>query len=356
MVSLARPFLADSHFAAKARSGRPEAINTCIACNQACLDHYFVGKVATCLVNPRAGHETEIVVSPASEPKRIAVVGAGAAGLAAAVTAAERGHAVTLYEAAGEIGGQLNLARAVPAKEEFNETLRYFRTCIADLGIDLKLGRKAEADDIAGGADAAILATGVVPRTGILDGEDHPKVATYADILSGRIPAGARVAIVGAGGMGFDIAVYLPQAGSTAHIDPAAFRAHWGIGGEPERRRPAREITMLQRTPGPMGRTLGRTTGWVHKLELHHAGVRQVSGATYRGVDDAGLHFSVDGEDRLLDVDTVILCAGQVSVDGLSEELETTGLLVRVIGGAKLAAELDAKRAIEEGMKAAIAV
>jgi len=350
MVSLARPFLADPEFAAKAARGQPHRINTCIACNQACLDRIFVGEVATCLVNPRACFETEIVIRPAGAKKRVAVVGSGPAGLAAAVTLAERGHQVALFEQEGRIGGQLNLARNVPGKQEFDETLRYFSVRLEETGVNLRLSTRADAAMLEG-FDEVVLAAGVSPRRGVVAGEDHPSVASYVDILSGARAAGERVAIVGAGGIGFDVALFLTDPGDHAHSDPAAFRRHWGIGVEQGAPRARRKVTMLQRSAGPMGGSLGKTTGWVHRMELKRAGVEQISGVQYERIDDAGLHIRLDGEARIIPADSVVLCAGQVERSELAAAVRAIGVPVHVIGGAKRAVELDAQRAIDEGVR-----
>ncbi|MBZ0218730.1 MAG: NADPH-dependent 2,4-dienoyl-CoA reductase, partial [Fimbriimonadaceae bacterium] len=348
MVSLARPFLADSAFVKKAQNDESDRINTCIACNQACLDHYFEHKVSSCLVNPRAGFETEIVISPTAKSRRYAVVGAGPAGLACATTLGARGHQVTLFEASDCIGGQFNLAKNIPGKEEFNETLRYFAGRIKDTDVDLRLNTPAAVNDLAD-YDGIILSTGVVPRAGVIPGEDHPKVVTYPQVLTGEVEVGEKVAIIGAGGIGFDMAIYLIYGGDRAHLDPKAFAAHWGIGQKPHHQFSNREITMLQRSPGGMGKRLGKTTGWVHRMEIAQAGVKQISGATYTKVDDQGLHIEVDGEARLVDADTIVICAGQESV----REVPDTGFngRIHVIGGAKEAGELDAKRAFDEGVR-----
>ena len=346
IVSMARPFLADPDFMAKAASGRPEAINTCIACNQACLDHYFTGQEATCLVNPRAGRETIFTWTSADTAKRIAVVGAGVAGLACATVAAERGHDVTLYEAGDEIGGQFRLARRIPGKEEFDETLRYFRSRIAETGVSLHLGTRADEAMLAG-FDDVVLATGVTPRTPDIEGVDHPSVMTYEELLSGAREPGRRVAIIGAGGVGVDVAVHLVERGHKSHLDADAFRATWGIDGEAAPPAPSHEVTLLQRGDKRMGAGPGKTTGWVHRLVLLRSKVDMIAGVTYRRIDDDGLHISVGGEDRTIACDSVVLCAGQEPVDGLA------AVAPHVIGGAKLARELDAQRAIEEGVRLA---
>ena len=348
MVSMARPFLADADFMAKAKCGQPERINTCIACNQACLDHYFTGKEATCLVNPRAGRETVLTWGPAARSKRIAVVGAGVAGLSCASIAAERGHEVTLFEAAEEIGGQFLLARRIPGKEEFNETLRYFRNRIDALGVALKTGTRVGADDLTG-FDDVVVATGVAPRMPEIEGIDHPMVMTYEELLSGARQPGRRVAVMGAGGVGVDVAVHLVERGHYSHLDAETFRTTWGIERDAAPGAPAHEVTLLKRSDGRMGSGPGKTTGWVHRMVLLRAKVEMIPGVTYRRVDDQGLHISAQGEDRLIACDTVVLCAGQEPVDGLVGALEDAGRRPHVIGGAKVARELDAQRAIEEG-------
>ncbi|WP_369165543.1 FAD-dependent oxidoreductase [Streptomyces sp. AFD10] len=364
MVSMARPFLADPEFVAKAAADRADAINTCIGCNQACLDHIFSLRITSCLVNPRACHETELVLSPTRTRKRVAVVGAGPAGLACAVTAAERGHAVTLFDAADAIGGQLNVARRVPGKEEFDETLRYFRTRLAELAVELRLSTRADAGKLAG-FDEIVLATGVEPRTPAIPGTDRPNVVSYLDVLRDGAPVGDRVAIVGAGGIGFDVAEFLTDGGEAASLDAETFFRQWGVdtaytdrGGlrAPERPKPPRAVHLVQRKTTKVGAGLGKTTGWIHRTELRHRGVEMIAGASYDLVDDEGLHLTVDGERRVLPVDTVVLCAGQEPRRELYEELRAGSVPVHLIGGADVAAELDAKRAIRQGTELAAAL
>ncbi|MFD7623619.1 FAD-dependent oxidoreductase [Streptomyces sp. NPDC059802] len=361
MVSMARPFLADPDFVAKAAEGRADAINTCIGCNQACLDHIFSGKVTSCLVNPRACHETELTLSPTRTVKRVAVVGAGPAGLACAVTASERGHRVTLFDAAEEIGGQLNVARRVPGKEEFDETLRYFRTRLREEKVELRLGTRVAAGAL-DGFDEVVLATGVTPRSPAIPGQDHPSVVGYLDVLRDGAQVGERVAIIGAGGIGFDVAEFLTDSGDAASRDPEVFFRQWGVdtdyrdrGGlrTPERPRTRRTVHLIQRRTGKVGAGLGKTTGWIHRTELRHRGVTTIAGAAYDRIDDDGLHLTVDGEQHLLPVDTIVLCAGQEPRRDLYEELLAAGRTAHLIGGADVAAELDAKRAIRQGTELA---
>jgi 2,4-dienoyl-CoA reductase (NADPH2) len=361
MVSMARPFLADPEFVAKARADRAETINTCIGCNQACLDHTFSGRITSCLVNPRACHETELVLSPTRLRKRLAVVGAGPAGLAFAVSAAERGHEVTLFDAADEIGGQLNIAKRVPGKEEFEETLRYFRTQLELRGVEVRLGTFV-TPDLLTGYDEIVVATGVTPRTPVIEGVDHPSVVNYLDVLRDGAEVGERVAVVGAGGIGFDVAEFLTDGGEGASLDPETYFRQWGVdtgyadpGGlrTPERPRSPRTVHLLQRKTSKVGAGLGKTTGWIHRTELKHRGVTMVAGAAYDRIDDEGLHITVDGTSRTIPVDTVVLCTGQEPRRDLYEELAAAGRTVHLIGGADVAAELDAKRAIDQGTRLA---
>jgi len=363
LVSMARPMLADPEFANKAREGRAREINVCIACNQACLDFIFSRRVATCLVNPKAGREIEFDVPPPARTKRVAVVGAGPAGLACAVSAAERGHAVTLYEAQGRIGGQLNLARNVPGKEEFDETLRYFASAIERLGIVLRLEQSPGADELAAqGFDEIVVATGVTPRRPDITGADQASCVSYVDILNGSKRAGRRVAVIGAGGIGFDVAEFLTSAPQEVAAGLAHFQAEWGIdagiasrGGLAEQAKasPPHQVTMLQRTSGRMGRSLGVSTGWVLRLLLAKRRIAQVTGVTYRRIDDAGVHLTVQGEERVIQADTVVICAGQEPARALYDALVTRGVNAHVIGGAERAAELDALRAIDQGTRLA---
>lgn len=363
MVSMARPFLADPDFVIKARQGKADEINTCIACNQACLDHIFQRKTASCLVNPRACRETELEYLPAPVRKKIAVVGAGPAGLSAAVTGAQCGHEVHLFEASLTIGGQFNLAKKVPGKEEFEETLRYYRRQLEIHGVQVHLGKTVDAAWLtAGGFAEVVIATGVHPRAVEIPGIDHPKVITYVDLLSGQKRAGDKVAIIGAGGIGFDVATFLLHGQHSPSLDAGLFAHEWGIDTAyrhrgavqpPDPEPPVREIHLLQRTQGKPGEKLGKTTGWIHRATLKMKGVVMWSGVTYQHIDDQGLHILSGNRPHILQVDHIILCAGQVSRRDLYEPLSKTGARVHLIGGAKAAGELDAKRAIEEGARLA---
>ncbi len=366
MVSMARPFLADPDFVNKAAADRSDTINTCIGCNQACLDHTFSGKLTTCLVNPRACYETELNYIPTAAVKRIAVVGAGPAGLSAATVAAERGHQVTLFDSASEIGGQFNVAKRVPGKEEFYETLRYFDRKLKSTGVEVRLDTRATAQDLlSGGYDEIILATGVAPRTPDIPGIEHPKVIGYLDAILQRKPVGGRVAVIGAGGIGFDVSEFITHQGESTSLDREAFWKEWGIdlglearggiaGVEPVPHAPARQVYLLQRKKSKVGNGLGKTTGWIHRTGLKNKQVQMISAVEYLKVDDQGLHVRVaDGEPQLLPVDTVIVCAGQDPLRELQAELEAGGARVHLIGGADVAAELDAKRAINQGSRLA---
>ncbi|MEV0065726.1 NADPH-dependent 2,4-dienoyl-CoA reductase [Amycolatopsis sp. NPDC050768] len=355
LVSLARPFLADPSWVRKAEEGREDEINTCIACNQACLDHAFSRKPVSCLVNPRAGHETTLVLSPTRRAKHVAVVGAGPAGLAAATALGERGHRVELFEAADEIGGQFGIARRIPGKEEFAETIRYYARRLEVTGVKVHLGRRASAEDLAG-FDEVVLATGVVPRVPALEGIDHPKVVSYVDVVRGGASVGSRVAVIGAGGIGVDVSEFLTSSTLTRDewltewgvTDPALAAGGLGVA------RPSpspRTVYLLQRKKTPIGAALGKTSGWVHRAALKAKGVERIAGVTYERVDDAGLHVTVGGKPRLLEVDTVVVCAGQEPVRDLADALGSTP--VHLIGGADVATELDAKRAIDQGTRLA---
>ena len=366
MVSMARPFLADAELLSKAQSDRADEINTCIGCNQACLDQIFVGKVTSCLVNPRACHETKMPIVPAVKIKRLAVVGAGPAGLAFAVNAASRGHAVTLFDAAAEIGGQFNIAKQIPGKEEFYETLRYYRKMIALTGVDLRLNHFVTAPDLAG-FDDVILASGIAPRTPEIEGIDHPKVLSYLDVLRDKVPVGEKVAIIGCGGIGFDTAMYLSQPGEATSQNIAEFCVEWGIdtslnqsGGlrpeGPQLPKSPRQIVMLQRKASKPGEGLGKTTGWIHRTTLLSRGVKMIPAVSYQKIDDDGLHITIGGEPQLLRVDQVILCAGQEPRRELADPLREAGIAVHLIGGCDVAMELDARRAIAQGTKLALAI
>lgn len=361
MISMARPLLADADFVKKAQEGREDEINTCIACNQACLDHVFVQKKASCLVNPRACHETELNYTPAQKKKRFAVVGAGPAGLSSATVLAERGHSVDLFDAAPEIGGQFNMAKRIPGKEEFYETLRYFSRMIDKHGVGLKLNTPVTADDLLKeNYNGIILATGVKPRTPAIPGIDHDNVVSYIDVLAKRCKVGKRVAIIGAGGIGFDVAEFLAHEGESPSLDREAFMREWGIVDPAEARgglaptgpapQPSpREIFLLQRTEGKVGANLGKTTGWIHRTALKMKHVTMIHSASYDLIDDNGLHIRIGDKPEVLDVDTIVICAGQVPNRDLYEVLRDSRADVHLIGGADVAAELDAKRAIHQG-------
>lgn len=364
MVSMARPLLADPAWVNKAAAGRSDEINTCIACNQACLDHVFENKRASCLVNPRACHETEIVLRKVAQPKRVAVVGAGPAGLAAATTLAENGHQVTLFDGAAEIGGQFNMAKQIPGKEEFHETIRYFRVRLERLGVTQRLGTQVTADDLAS-FDEVVVATGVTPRAPGIAGQDHPMVMSYIDLLTGRRIAGQRVAVIGAGGIGFDVAEYLTHAGHSTTVDAPAWYRQWGIdasmvarGGlaKPAPPAPARQVFLLQRSAGKLGDRLNKTSGWVHRTTLKMARVEMIAGVSYEGIDARGLRIRTGTDERVLEVDNVVICAGQESNRSLYDQMIAKGVKAHLIGGAQLAAELDAKRAIDQGMRLAISI
>ncbi|EKU37455.1 MULTISPECIES: NADPH-dependent 2,4-dienoyl-CoA reductase [Acinetobacter] len=364
MVSMARPMLADAEFVLKASQGRSDEINTCIGCNQACLDHIFSMKIATCLVNPRACYETELIFKEAQVQKNIAVIGAGPAGLSFAVYAADRGHQVKIFEASHQIGGQFNIAKTVPGKEEFYETLRYFgRQIELRPNIELILNHKATYEELSqANFDEIVVATGVTPRQLQFEGIDHPKVLSYLQVLKERVPVGQRVAIIGAGGIGFDTAEYLTHEGESGSLNPEKFYEEWGIdtqyehvGGlkQPKVETSEREVYLLQRKTAVVGAGLGKTTGWIHRAGLKNRQVKMLAGVQYDKVDDQGLHITIDGQPSVLEVDHVVICAGQESFTAMYDQLKTDGKNVHLIGGAKEAGELDAKRAIRQGAELA---
>ena len=366
MVSMARPFLADADIVRKAEEGREDEINTCIGCNQACLDHVFGNQLTSCLVNPRACHELELNYNPVVNKKKIAVVGAGPAGLAFATVAAERGHEVDLYEADSEIGGQFNMAKKIPGKEEFYETIRYYNKQIELTGVNLHLNNKLSAEQVIEGQyDEAVLASGVNPRMTGIEGEDHEKVLSYLDVLKNNKVPGLKVAVIGAGGIGFDMAEYLTEGDESSSQDVNLFMSKWGVDTNNEARGgvegiqkkspvPTREVTVLQRTKGKVGAKLGKTTGWIHRLDLKQKQVNFITNVQYEKIDDQGLHYSTPGkEGQILDVDNVIICAGQTSENSLKIPLEEAGVNVHLIGGADIATELDAKRAIDQASRLA---
>jgi 2,4-dienoyl-CoA reductase (NADPH2) len=364
MVSMARPFLADPLFVEKAAAGKSDEINTCIGCNQACLDHVFSGKLTSCLVNPRACHETEIIISDidAAKKKKLAVIGAGPAGLSFATIAAGRGHDVTLFDSASEIGGQFNIAKQVPGKEEFFETIRYFGKQIELTGVNLQLNIRVSAEDLnEGDYDEVILATGIAPRLPEIEGVEHSKVLNYLDVLRHKKPVGKKVAVIGAGGIGFDVSEYLCHQGVATSQNIPAFMKEWGVdmtlqarggieGVVAEVSPSAREVFLLQRKSSKVGAKLGKTTGWIHRTGLKNKGVQMIAGCTYDKIDDQGLHMTVDGTEKVLEVDNVIICAGQ---DPMRELVEGLNKPYHLIGGADVAAELDAKRAIDQGTRLA---
>ena len=369
MVSMARPFLADSAFVAKAIEGRADEIAPCIGCNQACLDHTFGGKISTCLVNPRACYETEIDLTRADTPKTVAIVGAGPAGLSTAIAAAGRGHKVTVFDRADEIGGQLNMAKQVPGKEEFFGLVDWFGTMVEKTGVTLELGKEAGADDLAG-FDEVVIATGVLPRDPEIPGQDGPNVLDYIDVLRGKAEIGEKVAVIGAGGIGFDVSEYLTQLGESPSVNLPEWMAEWGVGdpeesrgglaaGGPKPEAAARKVTLLQRKNERLGKRLGKTTGWIHRAALKMKNVEMIGGVNYERIDGDGLHVSF-GEARerptLIEADTIVLCAGQVPDRSLADALAARGVSCHVIGGADVAAELDAKRAINQGTRLAAAL
>ena len=365
LVSMARPMLADPELVNKARKGLRKEINICIGCNQACLDHTFMARRCSCLVNPRACYETELVYSPAIQKKNLAVVGAGPAGLSFAIVAAERGHKVTIFDAANKIGGQFNIAKQIPGKEEFQETINYFQSQLEKFNVEARLGEKVSAENlIKNKYDEVILATGIIPRTPDVPGIDHAKVLSYLDVIQYKKSVGNKVAIIGAGGIGFDVAEYLAHGKVNSSLDKMAFMEEWGIdsslqarggvqGIKPKIEPSSREIYLLQRKTTKVGAGLGKTTGWIHRSTLSQKGVRMINGVEYNGINDEGLHININNESQCLDVDNVIICAGQEPQRELFSSLESSGVSVKLIGGADKAVELDAKRAIDQGARLA---
>ena len=366
MVSMARPFLADPDFVNKAAAGQSKAINVCIGCNQACLDHVFELKRASCLVNPLACYETELKPETLVKQKRLAVVGAGPAGMAFALEASQRGHKVTLFEQSDKLGGQFNIAKLIPGKEEFDSMLDYYTHMLEQSSVDIRKGTRAEMTDLTSGFDEVILATGVMPRIPAIDGVDHPTVVTYLDVISGKVEIGKTVAILGAGGIGFDVAEFLTHDKPSLTLQPEKWNKEWGVdtayrsrGGllqEPDIEPSPRQVTMFQRKASKMGKGLGKTTGWIHRAALKNKDVEMVTGASYSKIDDAGLHVQVNGEDKVFKVDHVVLCTGQEPLRKMHDELTAMGIRVHLIGGADVASELDAKRAIRQGTELAFKI
>ncbi len=352
LISMARPFLADAEIVAKHAGGRRAELNVCIACNQACLDHYFTGKPISCLVNPRAAHEREFQEGPADRPKKIGIVGAGVAGIACALEAARRGHDVTLFDGADHIGGQLKLATVVPGKYDYAAAIEGFEAQLQAAGVAMKLGHRVTAQDLAAqGFDEVVLATGITPRPLDVPGAEGANVVGYTDILNGTRQAGKRVVIIGAGGIGHDVALFLAHGEQAGLSEQEAFETQWGVGRPASPAPAAREVTMLQRSDGRFGRTLGKTTGWILRQELRDCGVRQIGNVRYERIDEGGIDLRVGDEPMRIDADTIVVCAGQVEHDPLSRQLSELGCSVHVIGGAEVALELDAKRAIDEGAR-----
>ena len=366
MVSMARPFLADPDFVNKAAAGQSKAINVCIGCNQACLDHVFELKRASCLVNPLACYETELKPETLVKQKRLAVVGAGPAGMAFALEASQRGHKVTLFEQSDKLGGQFNIAKLIPGKEEFDSMLDYYTHMLEQSSVDIRKGTRAEMTDLTSGFDEVILATGVMPRIPAIDGVDHPTVVTYLDVISGKVEIGKTVAILGAGGIGFDVAEFLTHDKPSLTLQPEKWNKEWGVdtayrsrGGllqEPDIEPSPRQVTMFQRKASKMGKGLGKTTGWIHRAALKNKDVEMVTGASYSKIDDAGLHVQVNGEDKVFKVDHVVLCTGQEPLRKMHDELTAMGIRVHLIGGADVASEFDAKRAIRQGTELAFKI
>lgn len=352
LISMARPFLADPDFVAKLHQGRPDLINICIACNQACLDHYFTGRLISCVVNPRAARETEFTDERTERPKRVAVLGAGVAGIVAALEAARRGNIVTLYEAAPHIGGQLQLAARVPGKQDYGLAIAGFRNQLDELGVDIRLGRRVDLEELVReNFDDVIVSTGVQARQLDIPGANDPRVVGYTEILDGTVKAGKSVVVIGGGGIGHDVALFLAKGDSHGVASIEEFERHWGVKESRQPPPPSRSVVMVKRSPGAFGKTLGKSTGWILRQELKDFSVRQIAGVTYVKIDEAGLHIEVEGRAEALPADTIVVCAGQTSVRGVADELEARGQTVHIVGGAKLAGELDAKRAIDEGAR-----